>query len=96
MADDNRMKVIKLNGDGSQFLANDGSYKTIPSKLSEFNNDVGFLTEIPEDYITKDEVEEEVNGAISELIDSAPETLDTLGEIATALNSNTEVIDILN
>ena len=95
-ADDNRMKVIKLNGDGSQFLANDGSYKTIPNNLSAFNNDAGFLTEIPEDYITKSEVEEEINNSISELIDSAPETLDTLGEIATALNNNTGVIDILN
>lgn len=94
--DDNRLSLIKTNGDGSQFLANDGSYKTIPSKLSEFNNDTGFLTEIPEDYVTKTEVEEEVNNAISELIDSAPETLDTLGEIATALNNNTGVIDILN
>jgi hypothetical protein len=96
MADDNRMKVIKLNGDGSQFLANDGSYKTISNNLSEFNNDAGFLTEIPEDYITKAEVEEEVNNSISGLINSAPETLDTLGEIAEALNGNTEVIDILN
>lgn len=94
--DDNRLSLIKTNGDGSQFLANDGSYKTISNNLSAFNNDAGFLTEIPEDYITKTEVEEEVNNSISELINSAPETLDTLGEIAEALNSNTEVIDILN
>jgi hypothetical protein len=90
------MKVIQLNGDGSQFLANDGSYKTIPNNLSAFNNDARFLTEIPEDYATKAEIEEKVNNSISELIDSAPETLDTLGEIAAALNGNTEVIDILN
>lgn len=94
--DDNRLSLIKTNGDGSQFLANDGSYKTISNNLSTFNNDAGFITDIPEDYITKSEVEEEVNNAISELIDSAPETLDTLGEIATALNNNTGVIDILN
>mgnify|MGYP007057681558 CR=1 FL=1 len=94
--DDTRLSLIKTNGDGSQFLANDGSYKTIPNNISAFNNDAGFLTEIPENYVTKSEVEEEVNNSISALIDSAPETLDTLGEIATALNSNTGVIDILN
>lgn len=38
----------------------------------------------------------EVNAAVANLVNSAPETLDTLGELATALQENNEVIDALN
>ena len=37
-----------------------------------------------------------VNTKIADLVGTAPETLDTLGEIATALEDNSEVIDTLN
>ena len=37
-----------------------------------------------------------VDEKIAELINSAPETLDTLGELATAFSENKEVVDILN
>lgn len=37
-----------------------------------------------------------VDTKITDLVNSAPETLDTLGELATALEENQEVIDILN
>ena len=37
-----------------------------------------------------------VDTKISDLVNSAPETLDTLGELATALAENQEVVDILN
>ena len=38
----------------------------------------------------------EVDKKIADLVDSAPETLDTLGEVATALQENEEVVDALN
>lgn len=55
-------------------------------------------------YATKDEIpntegfatEEYVKTRISNLINSAPETLDTLGEIALAIGTNQEVVDTLN
>ena len=37
-----------------------------------------------------------VDTKIADLVNSAPETLDTLGELATALQENQEVVDILN
>lgn len=37
-----------------------------------------------------------VDTKIADLVNSAPETLDTLGEIATAMAENEEVIDALN
>ena len=37
-----------------------------------------------------------VDEKLSDLVNSAPETLDTLGELATALQENQEVVDILN
>ena len=37
-----------------------------------------------------------VDESVANLVDSAPETMDTLGELATALQENKEVVDILN
>lgn len=34
--------------------------------------------------------------AVANLVNSAPETLDTLGELSTALQENEEVVDVLN
>ena len=45
---------------------------------------------------SKSEITTAVNTAVSGLVGSEPETLDTLEEIATALTSNNEVIDTLN
>lgn len=37
-----------------------------------------------------------VDNSIAELIDGAPETLDTLNKLATALNDNADIVDMLN
>ena len=37
-----------------------------------------------------------MNEAIENLVDNAPETLDTLGELATAFKENADVVDVLN
>lgn len=43
-------------------------------------------------YATEDYVEE----TVANLVNSAPETLDTLGELAVAFQENEEVVDVLN
>jgi hypothetical protein len=50
------------------------------------------LQEVPAEYVT----ETELNAEIAKLIDSAPETLNTLGELAAALKDNNDVIVALN
>lgn len=54
-------------------------------------------TEIPlENVWTIDQVQNFVKTQIASLIDSAPDTLDTLGELATALKQNNDVVVTLN
>lgn len=98
VSEDNRLHMLQMTGDGNSYLANDGTYKAvnIPANLSEFNNDSGFITEIPAEYVTQENLTTEVNSAIANIIDNAPETLDTLGELATAFKDNADVISVLN
>jgi hypothetical protein len=42
MAEDKRLSSIKLNGDGSKFLTDSGTYKSIST--SELTNDSNFIT----------------------------------------------------
>lgn len=56
----------------------------IPTKVSEFENDAKYQTE------------DDVNARIKELIGTAPEALDTLGEIADKLAEGSEAIEALN
>ncbi|MDE5888879.1 MAG: hypothetical protein K2H20_02545, partial [Bacilli bacterium] len=57
---------------------------TIPTKVSELEND--------KEYQTKADVDER----IKDIINEAPEALDTLGEIANKLKEGGEVIDTIN
>ena len=43
--EDKRLGAIAITGDGTQVLSNDGTYKALPTKTSELDNDSGFLTE---------------------------------------------------
>lgn len=44
--DDNRLAMLTSEGDGTQFLANDGTYKEIevPTKVSELEDDISIVT----------------------------------------------------
>lgn len=98
VSEDNRLQMLQMTGDGNSYLANDGTYKSviIPTNISEFNNDSGFITEIPDEYVTQENLITEVNSAITNIIDNAPETLDTLGELAAAFEDNADVVFVLN
>lgn len=58
----------------------------IPTKVSDLTNDAGYLTQHQSlaGYATETYVDNKVAG----LVDSAPETLDTLNELAAALGDN--------
>ena len=68
--------TLDFDGDGSKYLADDGTYKVFPTKVSQFQND--------SNYQTKTQVDQ----AIADLVGSAPETLDTLNELADALGND--------
>lgn len=84
--EDNRLTMLQMGGDGNSYLSNDGTYKTIT------------IPEIPslDGYVTNDTLETKVNESIANLVDNAPETLDTLGELAAAFQDNSDVVDVLN
>jgi hypothetical protein len=85
-SEDNRLTMLQMGGDGNSYLANDGTYKTIT------------IPEVPslDGYVTNDSLETKVNESIANIVDNAPETLDTLGELAAAFKDNSNVVDVLN
>jgi hypothetical protein len=56
--EDRRLSAITTSGDGTKVLSNDGTYKTLPTKTSQLENDSNFLTEHQslENYVTKEEM----------------------------------------
>lgn len=43
--EDRRLSAITINGDGTKVLSNDGTYKDLPTKTSQLENDSNFLIE---------------------------------------------------
>lgn len=112
----------------SNFSGNYNDLTGKPTTLGEFTNDVGYLTNIPVEYITETELANAIatkadaedipsiagletktdatlklneaktytDTKVAELIDSAPETMNTLNELAVAIQDNDNVIDTLN
>lgn len=76
----------------------------IPTLTSELTNDSNFIDSTTlNDYYNKTEVdafhetlEGYVDDEVAALVNSAPETLDTLGELAEAFQEHEEVVDVLN
>lgn len=61
------------------------------------------LQEVPAEYVTEDELTSKgfatityVDEKVADLVDGAPETLDTLDELAAALKDNKDIVDVLN
>lgn len=61
--------------------ASKGDIPVVPTNISAFNNDAGYATT---SY---------VDGKVAELVNSAPEMLDTLGELAKAVEDNKDIIE---
>ena len=59
---------------------------------SDFSGSYNDLTDKPTNNATTDYVDQKV----ADLVNSAPETLDTLGEVARAIEENADVVDALN
>lgn len=76
----------------------------IPTLTSQLTNDSDFIiSDTLDDYYNKAEVdafhgtlEDYVDNQVSALVNAAPETLDTLGELATAFEENKEVVEALD
>lgn len=86
-------------------LANKSDIPVVPTKVSAFENDAEYLKEVPSEYVTETELNDAVKDKatinyvdtkVADLVNSAPETLDTLGELANAIKENQNVIDALN
>lgn len=66
-------------------------------KNSQFSGDYNDLTNKPTiPSISGLATESYVNTKVANLVNSAPETLDTLGEVATAIQNNASVVEALN
>ena len=81
--EDKRVSCITLTGDGTKFLSNDGTYKSI--KMSEIENDAN--------YVTSDEVDSK----ISAIVGAAPDGMNTLELLAnkvSELSSHISFIEI--
>ena len=109
-------------------LTNKPTIPTVPTNVSEFTNDAGYLTSVPSEYVTETELSTAISGKadandipdvsgfesktdanaklteakaytdtkVADLVNSAPTTLDTLGELAAAIQENETVVDALN
>lgn len=109
-------------------LTNKPTIPTVPTNISAFTNDKGYLTAIPSEYITETELNSAISGKadasdipniseletktdasgklteakaytdtkVSNLVGTAPTTLDTLQEIAEAIQENETVVTTLN
>lgn len=76
----------------------------IPTLTSQLTNDSDFIGSTTLDnYYNKTEVDEfhdtlenYVDSQVAALVNAAPETLDTLGELATAIQNNASVVEALD
>ena len=74
-----------------------GSYEDLTNKPELFSGSYNDLTDKPTiPSVTGLASETYVNTKIADLVNSAPTTLDTLGEIATAIEENEDVVTALN
>ena len=77
--------ATNLNNQAASYYLNYNNFSNTPTALSSFSNDVGFVTSsVVAGYAT----EGFVNSAVAGIVSSAPATLDTLNELAQALDND--------
>ena len=78
-------------------VATSGSYNDLANKPTLFSGSYNDLTDKPAiPSIAGLASETYVNQKVADLVNSAPTTLDTLGEVATAIQNNATVVEALN
>lgn len=95
--EDKRLSAITINGDGTKVLGNDGTYKTLPTKTSQLENDSNFLTEHQslENYALKESVPTNLKngsaeGSLRGISTLTEDTEYSLGVNAFAIGNNTK------
>lgn len=68
-------------------------YPSVPTKTSQLTNDSGYLTQHQDISGKADKTY--VDEKVADLVNSAPEALDTLGELAEAINNHEDAYDAL-
>ena len=107
-ANGGKIDVIKVNG-AVQPITDKGVDLLVPTKNSQLENDSGFLTQhqdvsgkAEKTYVDQQDTAKlaEAKGyaekLVSDLVNGAPEALDTLKELADAVTNNTELMSVLN
>ena len=71
---------------------------TIIGAINEVNSNKANQTDLDalENLVGTTSVQSQISSAIADLVDTAPETLDTLGELAAAIQENDSIIDTLD
>ena len=90
---ENALKNVWTQTGAEQVIVDESSGKTLATALSEI---VADLESAVAGGLTTTQDESMINTKISALVDSAPTTLDTLKEIADAIQDNQGIIDSLN
>lgn len=84
----NVIEKVSVNGSALD-VSEKGVNVTVPTKVSQLTNDSAFVTDsalTAKGYQTADDVDTRIQAVVG----AAPEALDTLAEIATALNNNAD------
>lgn len=84
-----RNTIVGIQRNGTDLTINSSTRKvnvTVPTKTSDLTNDSGFLTQ--HQSLNGLATETYVNTKVAGIVNSAPETLDTLNELATALGND--------
>ena len=86
---ENVLKGVMLKTVAGNVIVNDETGETLATRLATIAGGAS-------GYVSRDDMESYVATKLSELIDGAPETANTLLELANLISSNAEVIETLN
>ena len=86
---ENVLKGVMLKTTAGNVIVNDETGETLATRLASIAGGAS-------GYVNRDDMESYVTQKLSELIDGAPETANTLLELANLIGDNAEVIETLN
>ena len=86
---ENVLKGVMLKTVAGNVIVNDETGETLATRLASIAGGAS-------GYVSRDDMESYVTTKLSELVNGAPETANTLLELANLISSNAEVIETLN